>query len=59
MPTLKPLDESCPIHQQKKMLSSDILGEASFAQNLGLNDFEFLLGMERSLAEPSVVDEDD
>ena len=35
------------------------LGEASFAQNLGLNDFEFLLGMERSLAEPSVVDEDD
>jgi superfamily II DNA or RNA helicase len=46
------------LQQQKKMLSNDILGEASFAQNLGLNDFEFLLGMERSLAEP-VVDEDD
>jgi hypothetical protein len=38
------------LQQQKRMLSSDILGEASFAQNLSVNDFEFLLGMERSLA---------
>ena len=34
------------LQQHKQMLSSDILGEASFAQNLGKEDFEFLLGME-------------
>ena len=34
------------LQQHKQMLSSDILGEASFAQNLGREDFEFLLGME-------------
>ncbi len=34
------------LQHHKKMLSSDILGEASFAQNLNVNDFEFLLDME-------------
>jgi len=34
------------LQQQKKMLAGDILGEESFAQSLGREDFEFLLGME-------------
>ncbi|MBL9117754.1 MAG: DEAD/DEAH box helicase [Verrucomicrobiaceae bacterium] len=46
------------LQQHKKMLSSDILGEASFAQNLDLNDFEFLLDMERSAAPSSEEDEE-
>lgn len=37
------------LQQHKQMLSSDILGEASFAQNLGKEDFEFLLGMEEKV----------
>ena len=37
------------LQQHKQMLSSDILGEASFAQNLGREDFEFLLGMEEKM----------
>lgn len=45
------------LQQHKKMLSSDILGEASFAQNLGADDFAYLLGIEQSMQRP--VDEEE
>lgn len=47
------------LQQHKKMLSSDILGEASFAQNLGANDFAYLLGIEQEMAPLSPEEEFD
>jgi SNF2 family DNA or RNA helicase len=46
------------LQQHKKMLSSDILGEASFAQNLDAHDFAFLLGVEQSAEDRQMLDED-
>lgn len=34
------------LQQQKQILAGDVLGEQTFAQNLGREDFEFLLGLE-------------
>ena len=47
------------LQQHKKMLSSDILGEASFAQNLGADDFAYLLGIEQTMSSPASDDEFD
>jgi SNF2 family DNA or RNA helicase len=42
------------LQQQKQMMSNDVLGEESFARNLGREDLEYLFG----LAEPREVEED-
>ena len=47
------------LQQQKQMLSSDILGESSFAQTLQAEDFEFLLGIEKDRTRREQNDEED
>ncbi len=39
------------LQQQKQMLAGNVLGEESFAQTLGREDFEFLLGIEDRIAQ--------
>ncbi|RBP48095.1 SNF2 family DNA or RNA helicase [Roseimicrobium gellanilyticum] len=42
------------LQQQKQLMSNDVLGEESFARNLGREDLEYLFG----LADPVEVEED-
>jgi len=46
------------LQQKKKMLAGDVLGEASFAQNLERDDFEFLLGLEERAGSKVRIEEE-